>query len=106
MVSCLVPLCCSSAYIIVYAFTLSYLLILNKFRFTWQIKVTLFVLFISLSIQLASVAVMYIRSVKMEECEHGSLSLTLFRLNESITMIIYMYVVMRMLYIYSQLFID
>lgn len=105
MVVCILPLASSSAYFTVYSFTVSFLLIKNKFRFSTQIKVTLFALFLSLSIQLASVVFMYLRSVGMSECNHDELSLTLFRLNESITMTIYIYIIMRMLYIYSQMFL-
>ena len=103
---CSVQVVFSLVYLLIYTIALIFNLIKNKFRFTTQLTVVTVVFFVALCIQLVSSYLMYDYSKDSAECEHNELSLTLIRASESLTMLIYMFLVWRMIFIYSKLFAD
>ena len=103
---CSVQVVCSLVYLLIYSIALVLNLIKNKFRFTTQLTVVTLVFFVALCIQLASSYLMYDYSKSIAECQHDELSLALIRASESLTMLIYMFLVWRMIFVYSQLFAD
>ena len=64
------------------------------------------VFFVALCIQFTSSYLMYDYSKDIGECKHDEFSLTLIRASESLTMLIYMFLVWRMIFVYSKLFSD
>ena len=103
--SCLVPLILSAFYLPVYIGALIFILVKNHFRFTRQILLVLVVLFMALAVQTISCAISYIEDREEEESKFhsSSLSHSLFLLDRTMTMTIYMFLVCRMLYIYTRL---
>ena len=59
MRDCIAPLILASLYFAIYACLTTYLLVKNKFLFTFQIKVVLTILMIALSVQFGSCYMIY-----------------------------------------------
>ena len=104
--ACLPPLILSASYLVIYVAALLLLLTNSKYRFTVQIKVILCALFAALCLQTASFSIALNHAMIHEDetwCEGTDFSYMWFNIGESLILLIYMYVVSRMLYIYTQL---
>ena len=100
---CFFQLILSAFYTFVYVLTVIYCLIINKCKFNKRTKVVLIVLSMAMSLQAASSVLTYIKNQKEEFCGVYPITYTMICQQHIIIMIIYSFLVCRMLSIYYKM---
>ena len=100
---CIFQLILSAFYIFVYVLTVIYCLIINKCKFNKRTKVVLIVLSMAMTLQAASAVLTYIKEKREGFCSVYPITYTMICQQHIIIMIIYSFLVCRMLSIYYKM---
>ena len=100
---CLVSLLTTSSYVMIFIFMTIYLLIINRCKFNKRTKVVISILACSMSLQLGSTLLAYMNELKEGECSVYPLAYTMQAYQHVIILIIYSFLVARMLAIYFKM---
>ena len=100
---CFFQLILSAFYIFVYVLTVIYCLIINKCKFNKRTKIVLIVLSMAMSLQAIASVLTYIKEQREEFCGVYPITYTMICQQHIIIMIIYSFLVCRMLAIYYKM---
>jgi len=100
---CLLALIVSSVYIFCFLSTTTYLLVINRCKFNKRTKVVISILALTMSLQISSSLMTYIMEQRQGYCSVYPLAYALLSQQHVVIMIIYSFLVCRMLSVYYKM---
>jgi len=100
---CFISLVMSSVYVLIFVTTSIYLIVINRCKFNKRTKIVISILSVQMSLAMGSSVLTYVNEQEMGTCSIYPLAYSLQAYQHVIILIIYSFLVARMLSIYSKM---